>query len=118
MNMYEALQMRDAEGNSGLWHYTVTNDDRTLPVGYCAQNCPGHATPDEAREHYRLYLLDHATYDGFLNDEQRRCERCGKWTQHYASIPINMERHILCDEHCNRETLDVVMHRVGQAVGS
>lgn len=119
MNYYDAREKADAKGNpSGRWHYTAQNDNRVFPVGYCAQGCPGHATPEEAREHYRLYLLDNAKYDGKIQGEQRKCEVCGLWVQTYASIPLNMEMHFLCDEHCNRETLDTVMHRVHQIISS
>ena len=119
MNYYDARELAGVDGqSSGLFHYTAQNDDRIFPVGYCAQGCAGHATPEEAREHYRLYLLDNARYDGELLSEKRKCETCGEWTQTYASIPLNMETHILCDEHCNRETLDTVMHRVGQIISS
>lgn len=119
VNYYDAREKADANGKpSGTWHYTVRNDDRIHPVGYCAQNCPGHSTPDEAREHYRLYLVDSATYNGVLQGEQRECESCKDWTQGYASIPINMERHILCDKHRNHETLNQLIHPVGQIVSS
>jgi len=119
MNYYDAREMRDTKGDpGGLWHYTAENDERIFPVGYCAQGCPGHATPEEAREHYRLYLLDNARYDGALTNEKRKCEMCSEWTQDYAYIPLSMEIHILCDEHRNRETLDTVMHRVARIVSS
>lgn len=119
MNYYDAREMSDAQGkSSGLFHYTAQNDDRIFPVGYCAQGCVGHATPDEAREHYRIYLLDSAKYDGMLQGEQRQCEVCGLWIQTYAHIPLNMEAHFLCNEHLNRETLDTVMHRVKQIISS
>ena len=119
MNYYDAREMSDRQGDPrGLWHYTAQNDDRIFPVGYCAQGCAGHATPEEAREHYRIYLLDNAQYDHTMHQEQRKCEVCGSWTQGYASIPLNMEQHILCNEHRNRETLDRVMHRVAQIISS
>ena len=119
MNYYDAREMKNVEGNpGGLWHYTAENDNRIFPVGYCAQGCIGHVTPEEAREHYRLYLLDNAKYDGMLQREQRQCEVCSLWTQSYAHIPPNMEMHFLCNEHCNRDTLDTVMRRVGQIISS
>mgnify|MGYP001563722148 CR=1 FL=1 len=40
MNYYQALELqRDGKG-CGLWHYTVTNDDMTRPVGYCSKQNP------------------------------------------------------------------------------
>ena len=119
MNYYDAREKADVDGNpSGLWHFTIQNDNHIFPVGYCAQGCSGHATPEEAREHYRLYLLDSARYDGVTMDEMRKCEVCGDWTLFYAHIPQSMERHTLCDAHRNRETLDTVMHRVKQITSS
>lgn len=119
MNYYDAREMAGEQGKpSGIWHYTAENDGRIFPVGYCAQGCAGHATPEEAREHYRLYLLDNANYEDRLVSTQQKCEVCGEWTQGIASIPVNMESHVLCDEHRNRETLDKIMYRVGHIVSS
>lgn len=101
MNYYQALKLQD----TGLYHYTCTNGDHTYAVGYCADGCPGHATPEEAQEHYRQYTLDTQThYNGVNNDTQRKCEVCGEWTQHYALV--EHRRYALCDEHRNRDELE------------
>lgn len=106
MNYYTAKELQRADGeHSGLFHYTCTNDGRTYPVGYCSGNCEGHPTADEAREHYKKYLLDQAKYDAKLSDMQRPCEVCGEWTQLCAEIAFEMELHPLCDAHRNREEL-------------
>lgn len=117
MNYYQPRELLKDGKPTGLWHYTCRNDDRVWPVGYCAQDCPGHATPEEAREHYRQYLLDNARYDGYLRDEQRKCEICGAWTQRYAEGP-HIFMHVLCDEHCNREGLSQVIGTMGDIISS
>jgi hypothetical protein len=119
MNYYAAREKMAKDGSgTGLWHYTVQNDDHIYPVGYCAQNCAGHGSVEEACNHYRLYLLDLARYDGTLRDTQRKCEICGYWTQTYAYIPKAMETHYLCTEHLNRDALDSVMHQVQYSIES
>lgn len=119
MNYYRPLELKDTEGKAtGLWHYTVTNDGRSHAVGYCAADCSGHATPDEAREHYKEYLVNECTrYDGKLSDMQKHCEVCGEWTQRIAEIPIEMSVYPLCDLHCNREEVSKLL-KVGDAVSS
>lgn len=115
MNYYQPKELADEAGKpTGVWHYTCTNDHKTWPTGYCAQGCTGHATPDEAREHYRQYLLDTADFDGRLGQSstsrtERKCEAdgCDVWTDRFASVgPGRMEMHFLCDQHRNRENLD------------
>ena len=120
MNYYRPLEKADRDGKpTGLWHYTVTNDNtkRTHPVGYCANGCEGHPTPDGAREHYKEYRLDHARYNAKLSGVQKKCEVCGEWTQGAAEIAFEMELHVLCDQHRNREELSKLV-QVGDAFGS
>lgn len=118
MNYYRALQSADENGKpTGVWFYTCTNDGRTRPTGYCAQSCPGHATADEARAHYKDYMLDHARYDAKLSGMQKPCEVCKEWTQFCAKIAFEMELHPLCDRHRNREELSKLV-KVGEAWSS
>jgi ferredoxin len=101
MNYYQALKLAD----TGLYHYTCTNGNHSYAVGYCASGCPGHATPEEAFEHYRQYILDtRVNYDGLDQNTQRKCAVCGEWTQHFALV--ESRRYPLCDAHRNREELD------------
>lgn len=62
----------------------------------------GHSTPEEARECYRQYLLDQELrlmcIDG---NAQRKCMKCGDWTQHYAEV--DMKCFQLCEAHNSRE---------------
>lgn len=106
MNYYGPRERRDEHGQpAGLWHYTCRNDDRIWPVGYCAQECAGHATPEEACDHYKAYQLDHELrLDNKLADQQRPCEVCGAWTQGCAQIG-GYTTYVLCDEHRTREAV-------------
>lgn len=123
MNYYQPRQV-DPEADredAGKWRYTCMNDGQVWPVGYCAGACPGHDTPEGAYEHQTEYVLDNAHFDGEWKDVQHRCEAegCGAWTTRFASLgPGQMQTHDLCDEHRNRETLAVIVGRVGDSFGS
>lgn len=86
-----------------------------------ADPCPGHATPEEAAEHYRQYLLnERLRLDIALStDVQMRCnaDGCEAWTQHAAGLgPYSTWP--LCDEHRTRETVDALFPSVGESWGS
>lgn len=86
-----------------------------------ANPCPGHSTPEEAAEHYRQYLLDHATYDlACVPTEQHRCqaEGCFRWTQKAADVRHTGGMFFLCDEHRNRETLEKLLPPIWQIASS
>lgn len=119
MNYYQARELKGPDGKgTGKWHYTVSNKRTgTMPVGYCADGCPGHDTPEGAYEHQTAYLLDHRTnYDGLMTDMLFRCEICGAWTDRYATI--DDRRFNLCDEHRNREQVAKLFGTVGDATSS
>ena len=83
-----------------------------------SEPCPGHDTPEGAREHYRQYLLDQVRYDGALMLQQLQCQICGAWTQREAFIPGHGDRWTLCDDHCNRETVDSLLKAPEYVVSS
>jgi hypothetical protein len=115
MNYYTVSELAKDGQATSLYHYTVTNDGRTRPTGYCADGCPGHSTPDEAREHYRQYILDTARFDGQYR-AQFHCEVCGAWTQGFASTEQTM--YHLCDEHRNRAALESLVGLPGDMMSS
>ncbi|MDI6872605.1 MAG: hypothetical protein QME79_14880 [Bacillota bacterium] len=78
--------------------------------------CPGHATPEEARAHYKEYLLDYARYDGTIARAKYPCEVCGEYTDRFAQT-YHGGLHILCDAHRNREGLAQVLV-VGDMISS
>lgn len=102
MNYYEARQTKDKAG----WHFTSMNDGQIWPVGYCADHEP-HATPEEARECFRKYLLDGSrelTYADWTG-----CEVCDTPTKKALSTrpPLGND-HALCDEHRTLEQLEAL----------
>lgn len=117
MNYYTATELAKDGKPTGLWHYTRRNDGRMWPVGYCAENCPGHATPDEAREHYRQYQIDTARDRKTV--QWGGCEVCDTPTKDGVCIePDQMEFHHLCPEHHNRATLETLIKSPGDMIAS
>lgn len=118
MNLYTAKELAKDGQPTGLWHYTTTNDDHTRPVGYCADNCPGHPTADEARLHYRTYLLDTAFEETTVRWSD--CKVCGAPTKRIITVgPGRMEFYPVCDAHADRRTtLDQLMPPVGDSWSS
>lgn len=69
-------------------------------VGHCEAD-----TKEEVLEMYRQYLLERYTmYTS--DDEQRKCEVCGKWTSTYATIDQFGKHFWLCSEHANDDEVD------------
>lgn len=114
MNYLRARQLQDGAGNpTGLWHYTLQNDGRIYPIGYCRE-CPGHSTEEEAQEHYRQYMLDTSRYSLIMSGVMMPCEACGAWTSRYAEVgPDFLERHILCEAHQTKDDLSKLVSRPG-----
>ncbi len=81
------------EGNRiGSFHYVciVSPHDHVEAVGACTQGCVGHPTPDDAREHYRQYLIaNHSRYDGRLATPCS-CVVCGKPTRLSNPCPAHV----------------------------
>jgi hypothetical protein len=82
----------------------------------------GHPTEAEAGACYRRYLLDHRLRLDMRcsGDMQRRCQApdgCEAWTQTAAEVD-NGHTWFLCDAHRNRETVELLMPAVGQAMAS
>ena len=91
------------------WDYTVMNDGRTSPVGYCASEGDGHGhlTAKEAADCYKRYLLDtFLQLDGRYTDQQLKCLVCNVWTDRHAEIGKTIRSFALCDEHCTREQVE------------
>ena len=91
----------------GLWYYSTSygSDMQSHPIGYCAQHCPGHKTPQEACNHYAAYLRDRMrVYDG---KSELPCEVCGKLTKSYAECFESKiaQRWPLCPLHYEDKAL-------------
>jgi len=118
MNYYGPLQVAGHGPYAGRFHYTKHNRRTgTVPVGYCADDCPGHETEEEACEHYRQWLLDNATYHHSLAPPQS-CEICGAWTDRLAKLPHMVALVPLCEAHHDRDFLDQAVGKIGRSMAS
>jgi hypothetical protein len=78
MNYYQPRELTKDGKPTGLFHYTCRNDDHIWPVGLCASGCPGHATEQEAREHWRLYLIQGIEFTPITQEwPKEKCESAG-----------------------------------------
>ena len=116
MNYYKARQIA-SDDSTERYHFTCRNDDRIWPVGYCAEECPGHDTPEEAAAHYHEYLLDHRLEFEDDPSTQIRCEVCDVWTTGYARLD-QMRIINLCDEHKTRAVVAELTTPANQIVAS
>lgn len=98
------------------WHYTRMNDDRIYPIGYCADH-DGHITQKEAEDCYKKYTLDNNLIFGSIDNAQFKCEICGVWTSKDALIN-GWHIYHLCDEHCNRTTVETLYDCSGESMHS
>lgn len=120
MNYYEPRQVSPNANrpDAGKWRYTCMNDGQIWPVGYCAQDCPGHDTPEEARAHQTEYLMnERVDLDGRWRDAQHKCEQCDAWTDRYANVD-NGATFNLCDTHRTRETVAALYGSAGDVISS
>ena len=78
--------------------------------------CPGHDTADEARVHYRQYLLaERTSFDvECAPDEQHQCVICATWTQRGASVAGSL-RWYLCDDHRTPAHVAFLLPAVGES---
>jgi hypothetical protein len=106
---YLPLEFRIGGQPPSLYHYGCylfpAND--LSPVGYCANGCLGHATPEEAREHYRQFLIDRfGRFNGRFSIPSICCV-CGQTATHYSWVDYHYtwEAYGLCTVHLNRKGL-------------
>ena len=126
MNHYAAREILVDGKGVGRWRFTVANKRTGVyAVGPCANDCPGHATPEEACEHFRQGLLNSAIFRGPTEqtqkpDTQERCEfpGCEEWADGIADVPTQILTYSLCGKHRNRESLDKVMPKIGVIWGT
>lgn len=120
MNYYAAREINGPDGKgTGKWHYTRRNKRLgTFPVGYCAEGCEGHDTPEGAYEHQTAYLLDRETrLDGESSGQMLRCRVCQEWTSRFAQVGES-RLYMLCDQHRNRDEVAKLLGIVGDEISS
>lgn len=121
MNYRQALEIQKDGNPTGKYHYTNTNDDRTYPIGYCRDGCPGHDTPEDAQEHYKQYLLnENLRLDAHkLHNMKLKCEAkdgCEEYTDTAASVG-GIKHYHLCNKHRTKEEVAKLLV-VGQEISS
>ena len=117
MNHYKARQKQVSK----VWHYTCANNDDVYPVGYCADNCPGHSTEDEAIDHYKQYLLDEARFTDPKDDNLWPKYKCDiKDCVNHGSVSVSVggySHYNLCQDHANKDNLATLV-KVYESWGS
>lgn len=113
--IYQALELVGDDGKGrGLFHYCMSSDEEKWPpspVGGCAENCPGHSTPEAARLHYKEWQINHASTLKVVRSSQERCKVCDEWTQLRATVGSQFfEEFPLCEQHNTLEQLRVLYY--------
>jgi len=118
VNYYQPRELTDADDKpTGRWHYTCKNDGRVWPVGNCATDCPGHDSPEGAREHQRQYEITRVRF-GIEWGDYNPCQVCGTLTNGGATWGIGRLSHArLCPEHQTHEHVDPLVI-VGDVISS
>lgn len=123
MNYFDAREILGPDGEpSGRWRYTCRNDDKVWAVGYCAEGCPGHPTPEEAREHYRQFVLDGMRVRGPKPADswpKDKCavEGCPAEATHLLDAPGH-RCHEVCESHANRAAMELLVPSIGWGMSS
>lgn len=70
------------------WYYAaIFENGARHPIGFCASHCPGHATPQEACNHFAEYLSQLIQiHPGHSNEDGGPCAVCGKLTHGYVIV--------------------------------
>lgn len=92
--------------DAGKWYTVVIEQQGIRRVGYCALECPGHASPAEALAHHLQYQLDREA-DLWLERRAtpRECEICGEPTTLRARLGRDTPLFTLCREHQSTTSL-------------
>ncbi|MCI0625891.1 MAG: hypothetical protein L0387_30325 [Acidobacteria bacterium] len=103
---YMPLEICLAGRPSGLYHFCcyVYPANVVSGVGYCAEGCTGHASKEQARQHYRDYLIDRfGRYNRKCNTSSA-CAICGRIATQQAWIDYHFEweTYPLCAMHMTR----------------
>lgn len=93
-------------GDTGFWHYASVSSRGGYPIGYCTRECT-HATPEEAWEHMRQWMLDNLQeYEYSRVQYVCSVDGCEEWTQRAYGVGGDYADHPMCEAHRNRETYE------------
>ena len=88
--------------DAGKWFMVTMEPGRTSGrrAGYCARDCAGHGSREEALAHYRQYQLDQEVELGLeRRSSPSACEICGETTTLRAQVGGVQPWFVLCWEH-------------------
>jgi hypothetical protein len=81
-------------------------------IGYCALQCTGHASSEEALEHYLQYQLDRETSLWLERRYQPgNCEICAERTTLRARLGRDTKPFVLCQKHQSSGSLKELFRR-------
>lgn len=77
----------------------------------------GHATPDEASECYKSYLMDQRLRLNLTDaNSMQKCQVCGKFTQLFAELDCKAWR--LCETHNHRQAVEAIFEAPDRIISS
>jgi hypothetical protein len=112
MVTYGVRQAQRGGKDIGVFRYVVVTSNGTWPVGYCNPQCD-HKSPAEARDHYKMWLLEHARLRA--DRDLAPCHVCRRKTPGRAEL-LNDRAFALCDQHRNQEVLEAILSLDGDWV--
>lgn len=108
------IPRQNADGaDSGKWYMMTIEAGRPARrTGYCALQCEGHGTPEEALAHHLQYQLDRQV-DLRLERRSmpRGCEICAEVTTLRARLGVGTKLFVLCARHQSTTSLREAMRR-------
>jgi hypothetical protein len=106
------LTARRAEnGTDSKWYATVIEPSGARRAGYCAKDCAGHSSSEEALAHYLQYQLDRETDLWLERQVPAECEMCGDPTRLRARLGKGTKLFVLCDSHQSTSSLQTLFRR-------
>jgi hypothetical protein len=109
--MFTAKKCEDGK-DAGRWYAVTIERGATRRTGYCAVDCAGHDTGEDALAHYLQYQLDREA-DLWLErrSSPRECEICGEPTTLRARLGRDTKLFVLCTQHQSTQSLQTLFRR-------
>lgn len=102
----------DTGADAGKWYAMFIEARGTRRVGYCALECAGHDSSEEALEHYLQYQLDREAALWLDRRAQpANCEICGDRTTLRARLGRDTKPFVLCVKHQSSGSLKELFTR-------